>query len=78
MLDFRCVISKTMFENMELVERGLGLGCCSACALGGAVRDPGAEPCNLSAVSYLASRTQHPNSAVGTVGEIELINIAAA
>jgi hypothetical protein len=56
MLDFRCVISKTMFENMELVERGLGLGCCSACALGGAVRDPGAEPCNLSAVSYLASR----------------------
>jgi putative hydrolase of the HAD superfamily len=25
MLDFGCVISKTMFENMELVERGLGL-----------------------------------------------------
>ena len=24
MLDFGCVISKTMFENMELVERGLG------------------------------------------------------
>jgi putative hydrolase of the HAD superfamily len=25
MLDFGCVISKTMFENLELVERGLGL-----------------------------------------------------
>jgi putative hydrolase of the HAD superfamily len=25
MLDFGCVISKTMFENVELVERGLGL-----------------------------------------------------
>ena len=25
MLDFGCVISKTMFENIELVERGLGL-----------------------------------------------------
>ena len=25
MLDFGCVISKTMFENMELVEKGLGL-----------------------------------------------------
>ena len=25
MLDFGSVISKTMFENVELVERGLGL-----------------------------------------------------
>ena len=25
MLDFACVITKTMFENMPLVDRGLGL-----------------------------------------------------
>jgi putative hydrolase of the HAD superfamily len=70
MLDFGCVISKTMFENMELVERGLGFAPGTLSWRG--PFDPGSDPLwrdmldgRLTERQYWATRATEVSALLG-------------